>query len=242
MAGEVRIGVEPAPQPPPRSGKVLGLAAGLVVLVAAGAWILGASGKEATTPSITTGPTTGLTAASTTTTEAAPTTTLPLEQRLQAARTFWSALGAGDIDSALAAVPDPAPDAADLAAFVAALHPAFTVGDCEEFAANAVSCLVVVANGDLLTIGTGSADQILTVEDDGWFGLPSVVGSAASRLSLYALREHTDDVHAACPTSDDPNVAHLAIVGSPTGACGAYLAGLIPEYLSSQGLSGGARE
>ena len=59
-------------------------------------------------------------------------------------------------------------------------------------------------------------------------------GSAAARLSLYALEVHTDDVRAACPVTDNPQAPRLAIVGSATAACGAYLVSLIPEYLAAQ--------
>jgi len=130
------------------------------------------------------------------------------------------------------------------------------VSDCEEFFADAVACRVVVTNTDLLAIGTpevinvarcayaenpavcqsvllaaGGADQVLTVADDGWFDVPSVLGFAAGRLSLYALQVHTDEVREACPVTHDPAVPHLPIAGSTTPACGAYLAGLVPEYL-----------
>jgi len=77
----------------------------------------------------------------------------------------------------------------------------------------------------------------LGVSDDGWFDVPTVVGNAAARLSLHALNFHTEAVQGACPLTDAPQVAGLAIVGSPTGRCGTYLARLIPEYLAGGGLT-----
>lgn len=226
MGYDIRIGVEPPPAPPPRSGKLIGLAAALVLLVSAGAWLVGTF-RDSSSPATTTIDLPG----ETTTTTIEPTAAAP-EDRLPRARTFWTALGAGDAALATAAaVPEPTPGTADLIAFVAALSPGFTVGDCREFAANAVECLVTVTNEDLLAIGLGTADERLLVSDDGSFDVPSVVSSSAARLSLHALNIHTEEVQAACPLTGSPQVSGLAIVGSPTAACGAYLAGLIPEYL-----------
>lgn len=236
MPDEVRIGVEPPPVPPPRSSKVLALVAGLVLLAAAGAWLAGIFGEEAPTA------TTREVTFPTTSTTAGPTTTLPLDDRLAAARLFWRALGAGDASAAAAAFPAATPAAADLMGFAAAFRPGFTVGECTGFAANAVQCPVTVANGDLLTIGLGAPEEVVLVADDGWFEVPAVLGSSAARLSLYALDAHTEEVRAACPVTDNPQVPRLAIVGSATAGCGAYLAGLIPEYLSGLGFNAGPRE
>jgi hypothetical protein len=240
MGDEVLIGIEPPPTAPPRSGKVLGLAAGLIVLVAAGAWLVGTS-RDTSPPSTTMAPFPDQTfPRPLTTTTGGPTTTASLEDRLQRARTFWTTMGTGDAAGALAAVAEPAAAAGDLIAFVAAFETGFTVGDCRELADDAVECLVVVPDGALRTVGTGTADEVLRVADDGGFDVPSPVGSAAARLSLYALEAHTEEVRAACPLTGSPPVLHLAIVGSPTAGCGAYLAGLIPEYLTSLGLPSGA--
>jgi hypothetical protein len=123
--------------------------------------------------------------------------------------------------------------------FVAAFAPGFTVGDCEAFAADAVQCTITVTNAPLITIGLGTRHERLLVEDDGWFDVPAVLGSASARLSLYALEAHTAEVRAACPVTDNPQAPGLAIVGSATAGCGAYLAGLIPEYLAAQDLNFG---
>lgn len=224
MDDPIRIGAEPPPVPPPRLRKLIGLVAGLVLLTSAGAWLAGAFRGS---PS----PTTTVTFAPPTTTTLGTSTTAVWVDRLARARAFWMALGAGDPAAAVDAVPSPASGAVDLVGFVAAFSPGFTVDGCREFAVNAVQCLVTVTDEDLLSIGLGTAEQWLLLADDGWFDLPAVVASSAARLSLHALSLHTDEVRAACPLTDAPRVAGLAIVGSPTAACGAYLAGLIPEYL-----------
>jgi hypothetical protein len=239
MPAEVRIGDAPAPVPPKRSSRVLIVAAVLVLLAAAGAWLAGIFGESAST---TTAPEISL-PSPTTTTGPATTTTLPPSDLLAAARLFWTAVGSGDSAAAAAAFPATDPAATDLMGFVAAFRPALAVGDCAGFASNAAQCEVTVQNGDLLSIGEGTATQRLLVEDDGWFDVPTALGVAAARLSLYALEAHTGDLHAACPITDNPQVPRLAIVGSATPACGAYLAGLIPEYLSAGlHLRAGARE
>lgn len=229
MGEAIRIGGEPPAAPPPRSGKLIGVVAGLIVLVSAGAWLAGAfRGAEPAPTTITLPPETTTTASMDTTT----TTGIPAD-RIQRAHIFWTAMGAGDAIAATAAVAEPQPGAAELVAFVAALAPRLEVEDCGLFAANAVSCRVTVSNEDLLAIGLGNPRESLLVSDDGWFDVPSVVASAAARLSLYALNVHTEEVRAACPLTDSPPVQSLTIVGSPTGDCGAYLAGLIPEYLGA---------
>jgi len=239
MGDEVRIGVEPPPTAPFRSGKLVGLAAALILLVAAGSWLVGTF-RDTSVP--------GTTKVSTpdqtfprplTTTTGGTTTAASLEDRLQRARTFWTAMGRGDAIGALTAVTAPTAAAGDLIAFVAAFEAGFTVGDCGEFAVNTVECRVMVPDGDILTLGTGTAEEVLRVADDGLFEVPSLVGSTAARLSLYALEAHTGEVRAACPLTWNPAVLGLAIVGSPTAGCGAYLAGLIPEYLSSPALPAG---
>ena len=175
----------------------------------------------------------------TTTTSAAPVTTRPLEERLAATPVFWTALGTGD--AAGPPPPSPAePAAVDFDGLRRGLRPGFTVTECVEFAADAVQCSVAVTSIDLLTIGaTGPTGERLLVADDGWFGVPAVLGSAAARLSLYALEAHTAEVRVACPVTDNPQAPRLAIVGSATAACGAYLVSLIPEYLAAQDLSFG---
>jgi hypothetical protein len=229
MPGEVRIGDAPAPLPPKRSSRVLIAAAVLVLLAAAGAWLAGTFGESAST---TTAPEIAL-PSSTTAPGATTTTTLPPADLLAAARLFWTAVGSGDSAAAAAAFPAANPAATDLMGFVAAFRPYLAVGDCFEFASNAAQCEITVQNGDLLAIGEGTATQRLLVEDDGWFDVPTLLGVAAARLSLYALDIHTEGLHAACPITDNPQVPRLAIVGSATPECGAYLAGLIPEYLSA---------
>ncbi|HUU62217.1 MAG TPA: hypothetical protein VMX37_07520 [Acidimicrobiia bacterium] len=224
MGDDIRIGLEPPPSPPPRSGKLIGLLAGLVLAVSAAAWLVGTFHDPAS-PTTTT---IDLPAETTSTTAGAG-TTAALEDRLQYAREFWTHLGAGEADGAIAAVPEPDPGAADLIAFVAAFSPALTVEECREFTADAVECLVTVTDEDLFAIGMGIAAQRLRLADDGRFGLPALVVSASARLSLHALNFHTEEVQAACPPTGAPQVYGLAIVGSPTAACGAYLAGLIPE-------------
>jgi hypothetical protein len=231
MPDDVRIGVEPETVPPPRSSRILVVAAVLVLLAAAGAWLVSALGGATTT-------TTSEMAFPTTTTSAVA-ATRPLEERLAAAPVFWTALGTGDAAAAAAAFPAATPAAVDLMGFAAAFAPGFSVADCEGFAADAVQCSVTISNPDLLAIGTGTAGERLLVAEDGWFGVPAVLGSATARLSLYALEAHTAEVRAACPVTDNPQAPRLAIVGSATGACGAYLVGLIPEYLAAQDLSFG---
>jgi drug/metabolite transporter (DMT)-like permease len=231
MPDDVRIGVEPEPAPPPRSSRLLVVAAVLVLLAAAGAWLAGAfSGDTTTTTAVE------ITFA-TTTTSAAATTTLPLEERLSRAAAFWGHLGSGGAAAAAAAAfPEAGAAATDLMGFVAAFHPGFLASECEAFAANAVQCTVTVTNAHLITIGLGTASERLLVDDDGWFDVPVVLGSSAARLSLYALDAHTEELRAACPLTENPQAPRLAIVGSATTGCGAYLAGLIPEYLAAQGL------
>jgi hypothetical protein len=231
MDDPIRIGAEPPPTPPPRPAKVVGVLAGLVLLASAGAWLAGALRDPAPPTSTVVLP------PETTTTDVGgmvTTSTAALEDRLRRAVAFWAHLGAGEGEAALAAVPAPSPGAADLVGFVAAFSPGFTVTDCREFAANAVECLVTVTAEDLLAIGLGTAGQRLLLSDDGWFDLPAVVASSTARLSLHALSLHADEVRAACPLTDAPQVSGLAIVGSPTAGCGAYLAALIPEYLGEQ--------
>ncbi|MBN2114194.1 MAG: hypothetical protein JW785_08730 [Acidimicrobiia bacterium] len=235
MSTDVRLGVEPPAPAPPRSAKALALAGALIVLAAGGAWLVGVFGDGV--------PTTTVAAPLVTiTTTAGPTTTLPADDLLAAARLFWTAVGAGDVTAATGAFPATGAAAADLIAFAAAFRPAFTVGECREFAANAVECPVTVGNGDLLSIGSGTADEMLLVQDDGWLEVPAVLGSAAARLSLYALDAHTEELRAACPLTDNYAVLRLPIVGSATAACGGYLAGLIPEYLSTLGYHSGPRD
>lgn len=234
MPDEVRIGVEPPPLPPVRSSRILALAAALVLLAGAGAWLAGALNGETTT---TTGA--DITFVTTTTT-AAVTTTRPLEERLDAARLFWAALGRGDDDAALAAFPAATPEAADLTRFVAAFRPEFTVGACEPFDSDAVQCVVGVTRADLLAIGFGTPEERVYVDEDGSFDVPVILSSAAARLSLYALGAYTEDLRTACPVTGNPQVPGLAIAGSATAQCGTYLAGLIPEYRRTQ--DGGPRE
>jgi len=230
MPDDVRIGEEPPSVPPPRSAKALLAAAGLILAAAAGAWLVGTTGgtKPGPTVAVSTLPPPLTTA----TTDAESTTTLPLDDRLAGARLFWTALGAGDPAAAAAAMPDTTPAAADLIGFVASFRPELTVGDCAGFASNAARCSVVVGNGDLLAIGSGNGEQMLLVAEDGWFDLPAVLSTAAARLSLYALEAHSDDLRAACPITGNPQVLGLAIVGSATADCGAYLASLIEEYMT----------
>ena len=231
MPDEVRIGDLPPVPPPARSSRLLAVAAGLVLLAGAGAWVAGTLRADTTT---TTGA--DITFVTTTTIPAA-TTTLPLEERLSRAAAFWGHLGNGGAAAAAAAAfPEAGAAATDLMGFVAAFHPGFLVSDCEEFAANAVQCTVTVTNAHLITIGLGTPDERLLVDDDGWFDVPVVLGSSAARLSLYALDAHTEELRAACPLTENPQAPRLAIVGSATTGCGAYLAGLIPEYLAAQGL------
>lgn len=232
MPDEVRIGVEPPPLPPARSSRILAVAAVLVLLAGAGAWLAGALSGETTTTTAGADIT-----FVTTTTMPAATTTLPLAERLTRAAAFWDILGRGGAAAAAAAAfPEAAPAATDLMGFVAAFHPGFLVSDCEAFATNAVQCTVTVTSGHLIEIGLGTPDERLLVDDDGWFEVPVLLGSTAARLSLYALDAHTEDLRAACPVTANPQVLRLAIVGSATTGCGVYLAGLIPEYLTAQGL------
>lgn len=236
MPDDVRIGVEPEPAPPPRSSRLLVVAAALVLLAAAGAWLAGIFSGDTTT---TTAVEITFTFTTTTTTAPAATTTLPLEERLTRAAAFWGHLGSGGAAAAAAAFPDAGTAATDLMGFVAAFHPGFIVSDCAAFAADAVQCSVTITDPDLLAIGSGTSEERLLVEEDGWFQVPAVLGSASARLSLYALEAHTAEVRAACPATDNPQAPGLAIVGSATAGCGAYLAGLIPEYLGAQALSFG---
>jgi outer membrane protein assembly factor BamB len=230
MPDDVRIGAEPSPAPPPRGARLVVVVAGLILLAAAGAWLAGVFGGDATTTTLV--PDATLTF--TTTTTPASTTTRPLEERLAAAATFWDLLGRGGAAAAAAAAfPEAPPAAIDLMGFVAAFQAGFVVEHCTDFAANAVQCNVTVANGHLLAIGSGTPGERLRVAEDGWFDVPAVLASAASRLSLYALDAHTGEVRTACPVTDNPQVPRLAIVGSATAECGAYLAGLIPEYLAA---------
>ena len=237
MPDDVRIGVDPPPLPPARSSRILVVAAILVLLAGTGAWLLGVFSGDTTT---TTGAGIPFT---TTTTTPATTIPLPLEERLTDAALFWDLLGRGGAAAAAAAAfPEAGPAAIDLMGFVAAFHPGFIVGDCAAFASDAVQCTVTVTNGHLIAIGLGPSDERLLVDHDGWFDVPALLGSAAARLSLYALDAHTEEVRAACPVTDNPQVPRLAIVGSATAACGAYLAGLIPEYLTGPGFDAGPRE
>ena len=229
MGDEIRIGQEPPPAPPPRSGKLIGLLAGLALLVAAAAWLVGTFRDPSTR-----GATTSTLPPSTTTNPGA-TTTAALSDRLDRARGFWTALGAGDATAAINAVAQPDPGAADLIAFVAAFSPGLTVRQCEEFDADTVECLVTITDEELVLVGQAFGAERPAVSDDGSFDLPEVVAAAAARLSLHALTVHTEEVRAACPLTGSPQVQGLAIVGSPTAACGAYLAGLIPEYLAGRG-------
>jgi len=203
-------------------------AGGLAVVAAVLVWLVGMFEQEEPTVTTIAPPT-----STTTSTSAGPTTTLAADDRLEAARLFWAALGEGDAPAAVAAFPATTPAAADLIGFAAAFRPGFTVGECTPFAANAAACAVAVTNGDLLAIGTGTPEQVLLVADNGWFDVPTLLGSTAARLSLYALENHTDEVRAACPLTDSPQVYRLPIVGSATPGCGSYLAGLVPEYLSA---------
>jgi hypothetical protein len=230
MGENIRIGEEPPPIPPPRSGKLVAAGAGLVLLVVAAMWLMGAFHEPAAyeTTTVALPPTTTTTVGTTTTTSA-------LASRIHRARAFWTALGAGDAAGATAAVAEPDPGAADLIAFVAALSPGLTVQQCRPFGVDAVECLVTVTDEDLLAVGDGGdggGGERLLASDDGWFDVPAVVTSAAARLSLHALNFHSGEVRAACPLTDAPQASGLAIVGSPTSACGTYLARLIPEYLA----------
>ena len=226
MSDEIRIGVEPPPGPPPRSGKLIGLLAGLVLLLSASAWLVGTF-RDPASPTTTTRHLPG----ETTSTAGGTTTTAAPEDRLRRARAFWTALGTGDATAAGAAVAELEPAAGDLIAFVAAFSPRLAVKDCRVFDADEVQCLVTVTDEELLAIGIGTAGERLLASDDGWFDVPSLIASSAARISLYALNVHTDEVRAACPLTGGPQVPGLAIVGSPTAGCGAYLAGLIPEYV-----------
>lgn len=231
MPDEVRIGVEPPPLPPSRSSRILAVAAVLVLLAGAGAWLAGTLSGDTTTTSGA-----DITFVTTTTT-AAVTTTLPLEERLSRAAAFWGHLGSGGAAAAAAtAFPEAGAAATDLMGFVAAFHPGFIVSDCEAFAADAVQCTVTVTNGHLITIGLGTTHERLLVDDAGWFDVPVLLGSSAARLYLYALATYPEDLRAACPVVGNPQVPGLAIGGSATPGCGAYLAGLIPEYLAVEGL------
>ena len=229
MGDDIRIGLEPPPSPPPRSGKLIGLLAGLVLAVSAAAWLVGAF-RDPASPTTTT---IDLPAETTSTTAGAGTTAAAAD-RLPRAEAFWTALGRGDAIAATGVIRQPEPAAVDLAAFVAAFSPGFAVEDCRLLATKIVDCLVTVNDQDLLAISLGTAAERLLAADDGWFDVPSVVAISAARLSLHALNFHTEEVRAACPLTGAPQVHGLAIVGSPTGACGAYLAGLIPEYLAAQ--------
>jgi len=225
MGDDIRIGLEPPPSPPPRSGKLIGLLAGLVLAISATAWLAGTF-RDPASPTTTTIDL----PAETTSTTAGASTTAALEDRLRRAAAFWRHLGAGEADAATAAVSEPAPGAADLIAFVAAFSPDLTVEECREFGGDAVECLVTITDEDLFAIGMGIPAQRLRLADDGRFGVPALVVSASARLSLHALNFHTEEVQAACPLTGAPQVYSLAIVGSPTAVCGAYLAGLIPEF------------
>lgn len=241
MTEDIRIGEPPPPSPPARSGKLIAVVAGLILVAALAAWLMGAFRDPSTvTTTVTTLP-------ATTTTSGATSTTNALSDRLHRARAFWTALGWGDAAAATAAVAQPDPGAADLIAFVAAFSPGLTVQQCGEFDADTVECLVTVTDEDLLAIGAAVPMGIpmgggfapvpvaerLRLSDDGWFDVPTVAANAAARLSLHALNLHAEEVRAACPLTDAPQVPNLAIVGSPTGPCGAYLARLIPEYLEA---------
>jgi hypothetical protein len=226
MGDDIRIGEPPAPPPPARSGMLIAVGAGLVLLAAGAAWLMGAfrdpSDYDTTTIALP---------STTTTTVGTTSTTSALSDRLHRARTFWTALGAGDAAAATAVVADPDPGAVDLIAFVAAFSPGLTVQQCGEFDADTIDCLVRVTNEDLLAVGGVGGTGRLRVSDDGRFDVPAAVANAAARLSLHALNLHTQEVQSTCPLTDAPQVPGLAIVGSPTGWCGAYLARLIPEYL-----------
>lgn len=236
MPDEVRIGDLPPAPPPARSSRLLVVAAALALLAGAGAWVAGTLSGDATT-------TTTVAITLPTTTIVATTTTLPPTDLLAAARRFWTAVGSGDSAAAIATFPATDPAAADLMGFVAAFRPDLAVGDCSEFASNAAQCEITLQSSDLLAIGEGTAEERVLVEDDGWFDVPTVLGVAAARLSLYALDAHTEELRAACPLTENPQAPRLAIVGSATPGCGAYLAGLIPEYLAAElHLRAGPRE
>jgi len=232
MGDDIRIGMEPPPSPPPRSGKLITMGAALVLLVAAAIWLVGTF-REPASPTTTT---IDLPAETTSTTAGAG-TTAALEDRLQRAGAFWRHLGAGEADAAIAAVPEPDPGAADLIAFVAAFSPGLEFEECREFTADSITCLVTITDEQLNAVGPATTARRLRVADDGSFDIPSPVAAAAARLSLHALNFHTDALYAACPLTDVPGFG-LAIVGSPTATCGAYLNGLIPEYLGLPPASG----
>lgn len=228
MSDTPRIGAEPPPAPRPRSAKAMGLALLLVAAAAGGIWLAGRGSGEEAPPDETV--VTVPEAITTTTAAASPSE----EERVARAGAFWTALGEGDSPGAAAAVVAPNPGPLDLIGFVAALAPRFTTDVCRP-ADSAVACVVTTTNPDLLAIGSGRATERLLLHDDGWFDIPAVVGSAAARLSLYGLNFHTAEIRAACPLTNDPPGLGLAIVGSPTPGCGAYLAGLVPEYLGRRG-------
>lgn len=228
MGDDIRIGMEPPPSPSPRSGKLIGLLAGLVLAVSAAAWLAGAL-RDPEAPATTTVP------VETTSTTAGTGTTATAADRVSRTEAFWTALGRGDAIAAIGVIRQPEPAALDLVGFVAAFSPGFTVEDCRLLATKIVDCLVTVTDREVLDIGAPfAAAERLLAADDGWFDVPSVVAFSAARLSLHALNLHTEEVQAACPLTGAPQVAGLAIIGSPTATCGAYLAGLIPEYLAAQ--------
>ena len=73
---------------------------------------------------------------------------------------------------------------------------------------------------------TGRVRRVPVVDAAGKLEVPEVLGSAAARLSLHALQAHAAEARAACPLTGNPQVPGLAIAGSATAECGAYLAGL----------------
>jgi hypothetical protein len=230
MPDTVRIGDAPPPPRPPRSSRILLVVAALVLLAAASAWLAGVFGESVppTTIVTTTRPTPTTLAGSSTTS----TTTMPLEARLAAARTLWASLGIGDAATAAAAFPAATPSAIDLMGFVAAFQAGFMVSDCVEFPPDAAQCTVTITDRDLLAIGAGSRREALVVEETGKLQVPGILGTAAARLSLLALEAHGAEIRAACPVTLSPLVPGLAIAGSATPGCGAFLAGLVPEYLA----------
>ena len=238
MPDDVRIGVEPPAPPPARSSRILVVAAVLVLLAAAGAWLAGVFSGDTTT---TTGADITFT---TTTTTPATTTTLPLEERLAAAALFWDASRQGRSGGGRRrAFPEAGPAAVDLMGFVAAFHPGFIVGRLRRLRRRRGA---VHRDRDQRAPPRHRHRHPRRAAPRGpttaGSTCPPCSGSAAARLSLYALDAHTEEVRAACPVTDNPQVPRLAIVGSATAECGAYLAGLIPEYLSGPGFDAGPRE
>ena len=198
-----------------------------VVVLAAGsiAWAAGVYTTAGTTPA------------------EAPARLAPISPRAAEVAGFWEAVGAGDVETALAAVDRDAGDPVrHYAAFAAGFEAGFEPEECRSVDPDRVRCLLRSTNPDLIDLSraaeaspsaVSAATVTLTRDGIGAIQLPEVVNPAS--IVLFGHASNTGSVPAECDRihHDALDLPPFHTTMAQTGACAAALRPHIPDAIAA---------